>query len=353
MKRADMLKKLMFTVPEKKRKRVIVHTDICNEADDPFAIIHHLLTPSEEVEGIIAGHNEWLMGAFLPQAARQQGMSEADFEKQMLNFAGQNRLIAPRYASMEKSYQEGQKILKLANIEDVPLFRGSVRELQSDRKEDLPESEGADFIIKQAMNMDDRPLYIALQGCLTDLAIAYIKEPAIAKKLIAIWIGGEAYPDGGDEFNLKQDLTAARILFDSPVEIWQIPANVYRTMEFSLAELIEKIRPCGEIGKYLCEEMLTFNEQMGESPHDFPHGESWSIGDNPTVSVLLQNQGLQSYHMEYAPYINDDCSYTARNEGKMIRVYDAVDVRMTMSDLFSKLRLCYMENVERNRNYVE
>ena len=31
----------MFRVPDKKKKRVIISTDIANEADDPFAIMHH------------------------------------------------------------------------------------------------------------------------------------------------------------------------------------------------------------------------------------------------------------------------------------------------------------------------
>ncbi|MCM1098481.1 MAG: nucleoside hydrolase [Ruminococcus flavefaciens] len=342
MKREEILQRLRFTVPEKKRKRVIVHTDICNEADDPFAIMHHLLTPSEEVEGIIAGHNEWVMGVLLPMVAKQRGMSPEEFERAMMQQDEEKQsMTTPRCQSMEKSYQEGLKILKLAEIDDVPMLRGSVIELQSDKAEDLPESEGADFIIQQARKEDDRPLYVALQGCLTDLAIAYLKEPSIADKVIAIWIGGGKYPEGGDEFNLKQDILAARVLFNSPMEIWQIPVNVYVTMEFSLSELVDKIAPCGEIGAYLCDEMLTFNEKMGMTPGDFPHGEIWSIGDNPTVSVLLQNSALPCYHMEHAPYINDDYTYTPRADSKLIRVYDSVDARLTLSDLFSKLRLCY------------
>lgn len=342
MKREEILQRLHFTVPEKKRKRVIVHTDICNEADDPFAIMHHLLTPSEEVEGIIAGHNEWVMRVMAPMLAKQQGMTQEEFEKAVMRENSDTEaLTPPRFQSMERSYQEGLKILKLAEIDDVPMLRGSVRELQSENVEELPESEGADFIIRQAKKEDDRPLYVALLGCLTDLAIAYLKEPSIADKVIAIWIGGGKYPEGGDEFNLEQDLLAARILFDSPMEIWQVPVNVYCTMEFSLSELVDKISPCGEIGAYLCEEMLTFNEKMGERPGDFPHGEIWSIGDNPTVSVLLQNAAMECYHMEHAPYINDDYTYTQRADSKLIRVYDSVDVRLTMSDLFSKLRLCY------------
>ena len=34
-----------FTVPENKRFRVIVDTDCKNEADDQFALAHHLMTP--------------------------------------------------------------------------------------------------------------------------------------------------------------------------------------------------------------------------------------------------------------------------------------------------------------------
>ena len=37
--------KLAFDVPESKKVRVIVHTDCANEADDQFALAHHLMTP--------------------------------------------------------------------------------------------------------------------------------------------------------------------------------------------------------------------------------------------------------------------------------------------------------------------
>ena len=45
-----------FKVPENKRLRVIIHTDCKNEADDQFAVAHHLMTPKFIVEGIIGGH---------------------------------------------------------------------------------------------------------------------------------------------------------------------------------------------------------------------------------------------------------------------------------------------------------
>ncbi len=313
MKRAEILSRLGFTVPGGKRKRVIIHSDIANEADDYFAIIHHLVTPAEEIEGIIAGHNEWM--------PRVLGFPE-------------------RYSTMERSYQEGNKLLKLAEIDDVPLLRGSDRELQDLNVDELPDSEGADFIIDQAKKEDCRPLYVAVLGSLTDMAIAYLKEPSIAEKIIVIWIGGGMYPEGEDEFNLKQDILAARVVFDSPIELWQIPKQVYKTMEVSLSELMCHVSPCGELGAYLCRQMVDLNEQLGDLPV-FPHGESWCIGDNPTISVLLQSHERQCWHAEPAPCINNDCTYASREDGKSIRVYDSVDTRMTVSDLFAKLKLCY------------
>ena len=50
--------KLRFQVPVKKQFRMIVDTDAKNEADDQFAIAHHLMTPMFEVKGIIATHFE-------------------------------------------------------------------------------------------------------------------------------------------------------------------------------------------------------------------------------------------------------------------------------------------------------
>ena len=38
-----------YTVPENKKVRVIVHTDCKNEADDQYAVAHHLMTPRFDV----------------------------------------------------------------------------------------------------------------------------------------------------------------------------------------------------------------------------------------------------------------------------------------------------------------
>ena len=45
-----------FQVPREKVLRVITDTDAKNEADDPFAVVHTLLSPRFENVGLIAAH---------------------------------------------------------------------------------------------------------------------------------------------------------------------------------------------------------------------------------------------------------------------------------------------------------
>lgn len=314
MVREEILERLKFHVPQNKKKRVIIHSDIAAEADDQFAVVHHLLTPTEDVKGIIAANFEW----------RYRTVSS------LQEFKG---------SSMSESYEEGMRMLKLMHIDDIPIWKGAVdRILDIDH---LPESEGADAIVKEAMKNDESPLYIALQGNLTDMAIAYLKEPGIADKITAaIWIGGGPYPDGGIESNMRQDVLASKVVFESPIVLWQIPSNVYSNIYLTFAELILKVKSCGKLGEYLADNMFRLTKQVQTVLS--PHGEIWSIGDQPTISVLLETEQGSKYHLEKVT-LNDDMTYSSNPAGKEIRVYDSIDKRLTMDDFFAKLELCYGE----------
>lgn len=327
MKREEVLSRLGYRISAERRKRVILHTDLKNEADDQYAVVHHLLTPSEEVVGIIAAHYEWL-------AAMAEKKKELDEE---VSFPEDFHFwISRRRKTMELSFEEGEKILRLAKIDDVPLMHGSCVELTDDKN--LPESEGADFIIREAMKDDSRALYVCALGGVTDIAIAYLKEPKIADKITLIWIGGGAYPHGEIEYNVCQDIMAANILFGSNIPIWQIPNTVYRTMKVSFADLQRRVAPCGELGKYLYEQLLEFCANV-KNP-DGTQAEAWSLGDSPTVGVLL-DENQDRYHEQLAPLVNPDATYAQRKDARKIRVYDSVDMRFILDDMFAKLKFCY------------
>lgn len=221
-------------------------------------------------------------------------------------------------------------------MEDVPALHGCTAPLKSDG--DAPASEGVEFLIREALRDDPRPLFVTAQGALTDIAAALNRCPEIAEKLTVVWIGGFPYPEGGQEFNLMQDVAAGRVLMASRAAVWQLPVNVYGSMEVTMAELAARVRPCGAVGRYLYEEMEEYNLRSDEPP-GLRRGENWCLGDSPVVGALLQCEWRGNFHMQAAPRIADDMRYLPNPAGKQIRVYDAVDVRFILEDMYAKLKL--------------
>lgn len=300
------LKNWPYDVPEQKKIRLIINTDAKNEADDQYAIVHALLTPRFRIQGIIGAH-------FGTRSA----------------------------TSMEDSYEEIHKVLEIMNMtKDVDVYKGAPHALAD---ETTPvRSEGSDLIVREALREDPAPLYVIFLGPITDLAAAYLQEPSIADRLTAVWIGGGTYPDGAEEFNLMNDVNAANVVLRSPIPLWQVPKNVYSMIRVSLAELAVKVRPHGEIGRYLFDQLVTFNMEWGGNSR-WPKGEMWSLGDSPTVSLLLDDHMFE-YDMLEAPLIGPDYRYVQQPGARKIRVYRYVDSRFTMEDLYAKLELFHSLN---------
>ena len=141
-----------FPVPEEKMVRVITDTDLCNEADDPFAVVQALLSPKFDNVGVVAAH----FGTRDPNG-------------------------------MQKSWQGLKDLTALMQL-TVPVLHGAPHALP-DAATPVP-SEGAKLIIREAMKEDTRPLFVLLLGPLTDLASAYLQEPRIAAS------GIDRYMDG-------------------------------------------------------------------------------------------------------------------------------------------------------------
>ncbi len=304
-----MNNRLLFQVPPRKRVRLIINTDCKNEADDQFALAHHLMTPKFDVKGIISAH----------------------FESKQELFG--------RKKTMQASYDEIQLVLQLMGLEgQYPVCKGAPEALPD---ESTPvNSEGAQLIIQEALKEDDRPLFVVFLGTITDLASALLIEPQIASRMTAVWIGGGTWPEGGEEFNLMQDVHAANVVFCSQVPLWQVPKDVYKQVNVTLAELQVRVAPCGALGAYLFKQMVELNDALGDSLQ-WPHGESWCIGDQPTVSVLLEDGERENYTMKPAPRVGADYRYVSAPQNRQIRVYHTIDARMTLEDFYAKMQLFF------------
>ena len=194
------------------------------------------------------------------------------------------------------------------------------------------------------MRDDPRPLYIGMQGAITDLACAILMEPRICERMTCIWIGGADYPEGGVDFNLMSDIAAANVVFSSSMPLWQVPTGTYKQFAVSLAELQYHVKPHGRIGAYLVKQMIDFNDQAAEYM-PWPHGEIWGLGDSPTIGLLLMEQERSDvYDMIPAPEIEyGTLKYIHTGKNRPIRVYKDANARLTLADFYAKLALNYPE----------
>jgi inosine-uridine nucleoside N-ribohydrolase len=289
-------------MPSSARRRVIVDTDAKNEADDQFAVVHALLSPTLDVRALIAAH----FGDHRSARSMADSRGELDLLLQLTGRTG-----------------------------EVTVANGSAKPIPD---ETTPQdSAGARLIIEESKlaGPDDR-LFVAFLGPLTDMASAILLDPAIVDRdIVVIWIGGvgyggvETYP--GVEFNLGNDIAAANVVFDSGITVWQVPSTVYSQVSVGYAELEERIGGTSGLADYLIRQMVEWNATYHPEPI-----ESRSLGDSPAISLMLYPRGGQ-FRILPAPRFGQEGHYLP-GSGHPIRVVEAVDVRFLIEDMFAKIR---------------
>ncbi|MDZ7356994.1 MAG: nucleoside hydrolase, partial [candidate division KSB1 bacterium] len=205
--------------------KIVIDSDTYNEIDDQFAIVYALLS-SERLT------------------------VEAIYAAPFFN----DRSVGPG-DGMEKSYREILKILNKLNrpIQGV-VFRGSDRYL-TDWEHPI-RSEAALDLVNRAMNLKQGELlYVVGIAVLTNIASAILIEPEIIDRIVIVWLGGHPHHwHHTKEFNLKQDVLAARLLFDCGVPLVQIPClGVASHLLTTLPEIEQYVAGRGAIGEYLAE----------------------------------------------------------------------------------------------------
>lgn len=181
---------------------VVIDSDTYNEIDDQFAIAYAHLNPEK---------------------LRIHAVYAAPF----LN----HRSTSPANG-MENSYLEIQRLMHLLQA-GTPSFRGSTCYLPSETEPVV--SPAAEDLSRRAMDYSpEHPLYVVALGAITNVASALLMNPAIADRMVVVFLGGHAlnWPDNA-EFNMKQDVAAARVVFSSGVPLVMLPClgvvNVFST----------------------------------------------------------------------------------------------------------------------------
>lgn len=310
--------------------RVILDNDFSGDPDGLFQLAHHLLCQSVKIPLIIGSHlpARFSSGHDASNAARRA--------TEIVKLVGMERLYRP-----------------IAGVE-VPM-----------KSVDWwTPSPATAAIVREAMRDDAvEPLIYASGAGLTELALAWLAERRIEKRVKLIWIGGSPHPgfshpsamDKEAEFNFSIDPVAAQLIFnESEIEIWQVPSDTYRTMLFGAGEL-EEVGSTGPLGAYLKAAVDSVPEMLSKATGfpPLPRTDAYVLGDSPlvTLSALVTpfapDPSSSRYEIMPTPRLNVDGTYSARAGSRPMRVYTSIDSGLTFRDMMARFRLLASANARR------
>ena len=290
---------IMSDLKSDRVKQMILDTDAYNEIDDQYAIAYAMLS-NEKVE---------LLSINAAPFLNSRSTSAAD--------------------GMEKSYNEIFNIRSLVDENStVPVYRGSL-EFMKDKKVPV-ESDACDNIIRTVTESENF-VYVVAIGAITNVASAIVKCPDICKKMCVVWLGGHAlhYPNT-NEFNLKQDVKAAQIVFDSGVPLLVVPCcGVCTEFSTTVPELEYYLRGKNALCDYLVDITAAYNRNGVTA---------WSkvIWDVTAVAALVYPESLDMVVMP-RPYLTNDCRYAVDNSRPHYIYVRRIYRDMLFADLFGKL----------------
>jgi len=289
-----------------KKIDVVLDTDAYNEVDDQFAISYMLCYRDRlNIKGFCAA-----------PFFNQLSTSPAD--------------------GMHKSYNELFNLIKLAGENDLldKIYRGSEKYLPD---ENTPvESEAADFMANLANEYSpENPLYIVAIGAITNVASAILKNPAMKENTVIVWLGGHGthMPDTA-EFNMVQDIAAARIIFGCGVPFVQLPCfGVVDRLTVSKYELLHFLSGKNELCDYLASHTI-------EIADNDAHGNFWGrvLWDVTAVAWLLNdNSRFMDSTLITSPIPEYDSHYGMDFRRHLIRYVYCIKREALLSDMFQKL----------------
>jgi purine nucleosidase len=286
--------------PAEKKVRMVLDTDTYNEVDDQFALAYAFLSNDKvQLEGVYA----------------------APFKN--------NRSESPA-DGMEKSYQEIKKLLTMmGKSTEGFVFRGSDRYLEDESKPVV--SEAAKDLVRKAMaGSPEDPLYVVPVGCITNVASAILTEPNIIDRIVVVWLGGNDlnWPHQR-EFNLMQDVKAARVVLNSGVPMVIMPCRpVVSHFHTTLPELEYYLKGKNELSDYLYNIVAEYSRGQ----------EAWSkvIWDVTAVAWLVNPAWIQT-NLVHSPLLTDQVTYSVDQSRHFMRMATSVNRDAIFRDLFKKL----------------
>jgi inosine-uridine nucleoside N-ribohydrolase len=280
-----------------KRTKVILSTDVGNEIDDQWAITYLLLQPRFEVLGVMSAH--------APSIAAPAGHTSY----RILVDVVENRLGMKRHP---------------------PLIEGGSTPLDDD-KTPRP-SPAVSFIVKtsRTFSSEDR-LTVLVIGAATDVASAILTDPTIVDRIRVIQMGFHN-EQGGDEFNVANDVHAVKAILNSRVPLVVGPGNVCRaSLSLTFDQAKQMLATRGPIGAWLWEEYQAWYFRYVKPLRVNDFSKPWVIWDDITLAYVL---GMTKQHSLPRPRLSDNMTFEQVKTDQVITWITDVDEEEMWKDFF-------------------
>ena len=293
-------KRLKLLEPKSGRLRVVLDTDTYNEIDDQFAVVQMMLSQDRlSVEAIYAApfHN--------------------------------HRSTSP-LNGMEQSYDEILRLLERLNVKSKGFVFKGVGQYVGPRKIAADAPAVDDLISRARSGKPEDPLYIIAIAAISNVASAILKAPDIIDRIIVVWLGGHAFdwPDT-NEFNLKQDIGGAQVLFDSGAPVVLVPCmGVTSHLHSTVPEIERYVEPHGDIGAFLAMRFKEYSKMQ--------KGWSKEIWDMAAVAWVLNHEWAPS-HLIASPIVSDQATWSFDHSRHLIRYVNQINRDAILQDFFQKL----------------
>jgi inosine-uridine nucleoside N-ribohydrolase len=297
IKEADRISRLE---PPSGKVRAVLDTDTYNEIDDQFALAYALLS-KEKIE------------------------LEAVYAAPYFN----NRSTSPG-DGMEKSYEEILRLLKfLGKSSEGFAFRGSDRYLEAVSRP-VTSDAALDLIKKAKTATPANPIYVIAVGCITNVASAILIDPSIIENIVVVWLGGNSleWPHQ-KEFNLMQDVPAARVVLNSGVPLVIMPCQpVVAHFHTTIPEMEKYLKGKSPVADYLLK--ITIDYSGGK---DYWSKVIWDV----TAIAWLVNPSWMPTNIVHSPVMTDQVTYSTDMSRHFIRMATSVNRDAIFRDLFVKI----------------
>jgi len=277
------------------RLPVILSTDCGTEIDDQWQVIYLAISPEIDALGFIGNHAR---NALTGTKARDTILD-----------ALENRL---------------------SMADHPPVLAGSDGPIAAPDKPN--DNEGVRFLVEQSKRFSptDR-LNVLIIGSHTDVASAILTDPTIVQRIRVIMMGMVGWPKGDDEWNVKNDADAARVVLESGVPLAVGCSEVcIRDLSFTTEECQALVGGIGQCGAWLAQSFAEFGGRI-----DYEGCKVWPIWDCATGAYLLGFAHVSEHHR---PKLGPDLLFDHTNPQGQLTWITRVDTQRFWADFTAKLR---------------